>query len=274
MKKALFFIALVVTTVLTAAAQSRPAWTVKLPKADNNTYIYVCENAISGQEIDARNQAIARVFQSTAMRLGVPFDSQKVFEAVQSGTDLTLISKQYNIPIYKVCEYTERIGTNYKVYVLCQVATAGNVYPQFDYSFNGCSDDNRYSTGTALLSSALLPGLGQIGKHHYGEGVATLVGELLLAGGATATYFMGRNELESIGSGTLGYDEYTAAAKRYNTLRTSNQLLWGAAAALYVFNLYRAATLHPNYRQTVYVEPSVIATPTEVLPGIGLTLKF
>lgn len=274
MKKTLLIIALTILTAGMASAQSRPAWTVKLPKAENNTYIYVCENAISTQEQDARNQAIARVFQSTAMRIGVPFDAQKVFEAVQSGTDLTVISQKYNLPIYKVCEYTERVGSNYKVYVLCQVAAAGNVVPEFDYSFRGCTDDNRYSTGSALLSSTLLPGLGQIGKRHYGEGVATLVGEVALVGGAAATYFMGRNELDKITSGTLGYDDYNSASRKYNTLRTTNQILWGAAAALYVFNLYRAATLHPNYKQTVYVEPAVIGTNDEVLPTIGLTINF
>ena len=273
-RRILATLALAILTVGMASAQSRPGWTVKLPKAGNNTYLYVCENAIASQERDASNQAIARVFQSTAMRLGVSFDSQKVFEAVQSGTDLAVISQQYNIPIYKVCEYTERIGTNYKVYVLCQVATAGNVYPEFDYSFNGCNDDHRYSTGSALLSSALLPGLGQMGKRHYGEGVATLVGEMALVGGATATYFMGRNALESISSGTLGYDDYTAATKQYNTLRTANSLLWGAAAALYVFNLFRAATLHPNYKQTVYLEPSLINTPSESLLAMSLTFRF
>ena len=60
-------------------AQDRPSWTMKMPKSTNETYIYVCENAVASQERDARNQAIARVFQNTAMRLGVPFDSQKVF---------------------------------------------------------------------------------------------------------------------------------------------------------------------------------------------------
>lgn len=274
MKKLALNIALMVLLAGTALGQSRPAWTVKLPKTENNTYIYICENAIATLERDARNQAIARVFQSTAMRLGVPFDSQKVFDAVQKGTDMEVISRQYNIPVYKVCEYTERVGSNYKVYVLCQVAASGNVTPQFDYGFRGCNDDNRYSTGSALLSSALLPGLGQIGKRHYGEGAVTMVGEAALLGGAAVTYFMGKNELERITSGSLSYNDYVSAEKHYKTLNTSNHILLAAAAALYVFNIYRAITLHPNYKQVVYLEPSFISTPTETLPTVGLTLKF
>ena len=257
-----------------AMAQGRPGWTVKLPKANNNTYIYVCEDAIAGLENNARNQAIARVLQTTAMRLGVQFDSQKVFEAVQSGIDLTVISQQFNIPIYKVCEYTERVGQNYKVYVLCQVAAVGNVSPQFDYGFRGCNDDHRYSTGSALLSSALLPGLGQMGKRHYGEGIVTLLGEVALVGLATTSYFLGEKEMDRLSSGTLTYSEYTSAENSYNSLKTANHILIGAAVALYVFNLYRAGTLHPNYKQTAYIAPLFISTPTESLPGMGLTLRF
>lgn len=255
-------------------SQSRPAWTVKLPKAVNNTYIYVCETAIAGLEKDARTQAIARVFRSTAMRLGVPFESDKVFEAVQHGTDIAVISRQYNIPIYKVCEYTERVGYNYKVYVLCQVATSGNVSPRFDYGFRGCNDDHRYSTGSALLSSALLPGLGQMGKRHYGEGIVTLIGEAVLVGGAATTYFMGKKRLDEMTSGTLSYNDYYSAKDSYETLRTTNRILWYSAAAMYVFNLFRAATLHPNYKQMVYVEPLIIRTQTELLPTMGLTFRF
>lgn len=257
-----------------AMGQERPAWTVKLPKAKNNTYIYVSENAIAGIERDARSQAIARVLQSTAMRLGVPFDAQKVFDAVQRGTDVNVIGREYNIPIYKACEYTERVGNNYKVYVLCQVAAAGNVTPQFDYSFRGCNDVKQYSAGLALLSSALLPGLGQMGKRHYGEGVATMLTEVALVGGGATTYFLGREDLKQLNSGTLGYDDFASAKSRYENLRTVNNILWGAAAALYVFNLYRAATLHPRYKQTAYIEPSLIETPDRVLPTVGITFKF
>ncbi|MBP3763802.1 MAG: hypothetical protein J6I49_08000 [Bacteroidales bacterium] len=115
-----------------------PAWTRKVPLPENDTYLYVCESATAGLERDARNQAISRVFQTTAMRLGVPLDSQKVFEAVQNGDDLSVISREYNIPVNKICEYTEKVGFYYKAYVLCQVASKGNNPPRFDSSFRKC----------------------------------------------------------------------------------------------------------------------------------------
>ena len=272
--KALFLLFTVIIWSGHSFAQSRPGWTVKLPKTENSTYIYVCENAIAGLEKDARNQAMARVFQSTALRLGVPFDAQQVFDAVQKGTDLNVISRQFNIPIYKVCEYTERIGMNYKVYVLCQVAAQGNIAPQFDYSFRGCSDDHRYTVGSAIISSALLPGLGQMGKRHFGEGIATLTGEIVLSGGAVATYFMGKEKLEQMTSGKLSYDDYRSAESSYNTLHTANHILLGAAAALYAFNLFRAITLHPNYKETAWLAPSLIATPSQIVPTFGISLRF
>lgn len=121
------------------AFQKAPTWTRKLPRAENTTYLYVCEKATEGYVEDARNQAIAKVFQKTAMRLGVPFNSQKVFESVQRGDDLDVIGREYNIPIYMVCEYTEKDGFYYTVYVLCQVAANGNVPAKFDYAFRKCS---------------------------------------------------------------------------------------------------------------------------------------
>lgn len=273
MKRILFlFVAFAITCQM--LGQSRPGWTVKLPKARNNTYLYVVENASAYLEKDARDQAIKRVFETTAMRLGVPFDAQKVFDAVQQGTALEVISRQYNIPVYKVCEYTERIGANYRVYVLCQVATSGTLTPQFDYTWRGCNDDHKYSTGAALLSSAILPGLGQMGKRHYGEGIFTLLCEGALVGGAVTTYYMGHNELDRLTSGTLDYNSYRSSEKRYNTLHEANQILWIAAGVFYAFNLYRAITLHPNYKQVASLEPSFIQTPNSTVPTANLTLRF
>lgn len=274
MKKTLTILALVLLAIGFASAQDRPAWTVKTPSPKNNTYIYVCENAIAGIERDARNQAIARVFQSTAMRLGTPFDAEKVFEAVQNGADVLVISRQYNLPIYKVCEYTERVGNNYKVYVLCQVAAAGNVTPQFDYAFSGCSDIRQYNNWVALAKSVVIPGMGQMGKRHYVEGVFTLLGEAALVSGAVVTYHLGKAKKSQLTSGTLNYQDYTATQNEYNTLRTANIAFWGAAAALYVFNLYRAFTATPRFKQSVTFVPSLIPTHEGLAPSVEITLNF
>ena len=108
------------------------------------------ESAFGKSEIEARNQAFARVFQSTAMRLGQPISSDEINRAVQSGKSFDVISRQYNVPINKVCEYAENKSGNFRVYILCQVAKAGNIPVQFD-GFNDCYEGtDKYYAAEAL----------------------------------------------------------------------------------------------------------------------------
>jgi hypothetical protein len=274
MKKTLSFF-FVIYMVMTVHAQDKPAWTVKLPKAINNTYMYVCEYAIASSETEARNQAIARVFQNAALRIGQPIESDKIFEAVQKGGDLTVISRQYNIPIYKVCEYVERAQTySYRVYVLCQVAVSGNITPQFDYNFRGCLDSKQYSNGLSLLKSVFVPGLGQMGKRRYAEGVLTLTGELALIGGAVTTYYLGKQQISLMQQPGISYNDFCMAQKRYNGYRTANIALWSTAAAFYVFNLYRAAAARPKYKDNLALYPSALPSGNTITPSLCFTLKF
>ena len=262
-----------------AYAQSRPDWIRVKPTAENNTYFYDIGEATGTTEAEALNRARAVVVSKTISRLGMPVETEKVRSALINGTPIEAINSQYNIPIFETCHWSESAGVvrgvvSYRAWVLCQVAVSGNVPPRFDLSFNRCSSDHEFSTGWAILSSALLPGLGQMGKRHYGEGVVTLISEIALVGGAMITYFIGKSDLDKMTSGLLSYNDYVLTEKRYNSLRTANRILWGSAVALYVFNLYRAATLHPNYKQVVFVEPSVIITPNEFLPAVELTFRF
>ena len=124
-----------------ACAQVVPAWVFKMPVPGNNTYLYSVESGTATTELEARNQAIVRVFQTMALRLGMPVNSQAISKAVQQGEAIEVISTSYNLPINKVCEYTERVmGGGFRVYVLCQVARAGNIMPQWDV-FTECVDE-------------------------------------------------------------------------------------------------------------------------------------
>ena len=104
---------------LSSFGQDKPGWIYNKPTPENNSYLYVVESATGTNELEARNQAFARVFQSTAMRLGQPINSDEINRAVQSGKDFNVISAQYNIPINKVCEYTEKNAGGCRVYILC-----------------------------------------------------------------------------------------------------------------------------------------------------------
>ena len=63
----------------------------ELPKPGNETYIYVRESGEGKTFDEAMSHAMVRVFQSTANRLGQPFDSQKVKNSLISGTDYKTI---------------------------------------------------------------------------------------------------------------------------------------------------------------------------------------
>ena len=143
----------------------------ELPKPGNETYIYVRESGEGATVNDALAQAMVRVFQSTANRLGQPFDSQKVKNALLSGTDYKIISQQYNIPVNRVGVYSTQIreGT-YWVYVLCQVASMGNVTPVWDK----VGMNSQTANWVALAKSTILPGWGQMGKDHFAEGSSLL----------------------------------------------------------------------------------------------------
>lgn len=151
MKKAiLILVAFCVASM--SFAQRTPDWVLNKPTPTNSTYLYVVESAYGNSEIQARNQAIARVFQSTAMRLGQPVNSEEINRAVQSGTSYDVISKKFNIPVNKVCEYTENKTGSYRVYILCQVAKAGNIPVQFD-EFNDCYEGaNKFYAAEALTA--------------------------------------------------------------------------------------------------------------------------
>ena len=141
-----------VLVALSSTAQKLPDWIINKPSPTNSTYLYVVESSTGQTEQIARNRAIAEVFRSTAMRIGQPFDSEEINRALQRGTEYYVISSQYNIPINKVCEYTDNKTSPCRVYVLCQVAKAGNIRVEFD-DFTSCYENaNTYVADEALYA--------------------------------------------------------------------------------------------------------------------------
>lgn len=152
MKKQVIFTFILALFAVSGLAQKLPDWIINKPSPTNGTYLYVVESATGQTEMQARNQAIAEVFRSTAMRIGQPFDSEEINRALQRGTEYYVISSQYNIPINKVCEYTDNKTSPCHVYVLCQVAKTGNIHVVFD-DFNACYEGNdKYYAKEALCS--------------------------------------------------------------------------------------------------------------------------
>lgn len=260
---------------VSALAQTRPDWIHKLPKAKNNTYRYAVESAIANSENNARNQAIARVFQTTGNRIGQPVDMAEINRAVQRGTDYSVISRTFNIPINKVCEYTERTSNgSYRVYVLCQVAEKGNIQVQWT-TYNECNVNQEFKNGNALMKSMFIPGLGQIGKRHYVEGTLTLIGEAGLVGAGTFCYLSAQDKLDIMHSEDVSYADFSRARDDYNRLRDASYVIWGAAAGLYVYNLFRAFTMQPKYTDGISFSPVILQDEKAITaPGVAMRVRF
>lgn len=277
MKRRILFLSLVLCLVQYVAAQSnvRPEWVDRKPEAGNSTYIYVVERGGGKTVTAAVNDAMKKVMQTTMTRLG-GVGLNKVYEALQNGEDWADVAAQYSIPVNKVCQYVEaKYATGaYRVVVLCQVATKGNVAAVFD-DYLDCNTPPKYNNGLAVLESALIPGLGQMSKRRYGSGFFTLLGEMAFVGGAVTTYSMAQQELEIMQKPDVSFNKFSTARKNYDNYRTAHIACISAAAVLYVFNLVRAGTITPRYKtDKLSFTPEIIPVDDKMAAGINLTLKF
>ena len=131
-------------------------------------------------------------------------------------------------------------------------------------------------------ASIFVPGAGQMMKHQYTEGSLTLVGELALVGGGVSCYFVGKKQLNIMKDRLVEYDSFRSAEKTYNSMRIASYTCYGAATALYIYNLCRAYLL-PNmnknlkgkYKLETQVYPTLIPTSDVNLAiGMGVSVKF
>ena len=126
----------------------------------------------------------------------------------------------------------------------------------------------------AALKSTFIPGWGQISKGHVTEGVITLTGEAVVVGGAVATYYWGQSVARQMRNDGGVIAIHTAHHDQYKALTTANHVLWGAAAALWLVNIYRAFVAEPQQRGTASIATSLISTPEATMPTIGFMFNL
>ncbi len=304
MKKILFLGLLVIVSMSVMGQprkpEYRPDWVYNTPHPGNATYLYVVEHGEGATKREALNQAIARVFQSTANRIGQFVSTDEINRAVQAGTNYDVIGRNMKVPVNKVCEFALQDHTNYSwtVYVLCQVAKAGNITPEFEdcdlcnahtvfdrnmkyyndqlaqQKLNARKARNK-ENAISLVESAFVPGLGQIMKGHVTEGTFTLIGEVGLLSGGIATYAVAKNKLELLKAEDLDYASFNQLTKEYNGLRAGSYIMYVTAGALYAFNLYRAYCA-PSYKHRNYsFYPTIIPTDNQQLAlGVGMSVNL
>lgn len=120
-----------------------PIWVRHTPAAENNTYRYVVESAVGTSEDVALNKAMGLILQHAIMPLGLPVNSTQVENAIKTGTIESMVT-EFKIPINKVCTYRiKNKNGGMRVYVLCQIAVAGNIAVNFtDYKHCGSAGDD------------------------------------------------------------------------------------------------------------------------------------
>lgn len=244
-----------------------------LPLPSNQTYIYVREAGDGSSYEDARYMAIVQVFEHTANRLGIAFDSHRAFTAMKSGIDYDVIAALYNIPINLLDDYGTKLDDeHWCVYVLCQVVSHRNIVPIWEKGVNASSQDDI----TYLLRSAILPGLGQINKGYVGGGIVTMLSEFAFVGSALTFNWMSNIQLGVLDEcmATNDVEGFVKAIDNYSLFRTASYVSWGAAGTLYLWNLIRAYTLTPRSEVGFSFVPSFMSAPNSVVPAFELTYRF
>ena len=270
MKRHLILFILLLCCGVGFSQKDRPGWIVNTPKPGNG-YLYVVEYAIGKSQEIALNSAVAKVYKNTAMRLKSGLDLTEINQAIEKGSALT---STYNIPVQKVCEYSERISGGYKVYVLCQVAKDAFDYPNWEH-FSGCNDARKYTDWVAGLESAFLPGLGQMTKRRGGSGTLFLLSEMSLAAGAISTKCIAQKKLNILKGNNVDFVTYSTNVKKYNNLKLTNNIFLWTLLAVHVGNIVHAVMARPKYKDYSFY-PTTIYTPSEnnMAYGVGLTISF
>lgn len=269
MKRQIIFSFIITLIGLSSMAQEKPGWIFNKPTPTNNSYLYDVEWGDGKTPKEAENEAFAKVFRYAAMQVGQPFESSEINAALQSGKDYSVIAAQYNIPINKVCEFSENVGGQYKVYILCQVAAAGNVMAQWS-NFSDC--DRQHVDGIAVLKSALLPGLGQFHKGQNVKGVCFLTGEAVCVTAIVIGQSMRKTNINKMNN-TTSVNAKKAYANKANTYTTIRNIGIGAAAAVYVWNVLDAIIAKSNHQYLSYGSP-VNLTPVVTDESVALSLNI
>lgn len=309
MKKLLLLLVFGAIT-LTAAAQMthrpvfRPDWVFQAPRPSNATYLYVVEHGEGNTKREALNQALGRVFQSTANRIGQAISTEEINKAVQAGTDYEVIARNMKVPINKVCEFPvqDTLTNSWTMYILCQVAKAGNIVPEFEAT-DECTKHTRFDNAIkmwkeqednkvkaqndakrkvnthALVASTFIPGAGQMMKKQGGAGAAFLLSELVLFGGGTACYFLGKDQVKTINSYGISYAEYKNAVNKKNTYNIIMYTCFGLAAAVHIGNMVHAWYAKDKRKSTqLTFVPAVIPVNEYTNPsfayGAGVQITF
>lgn len=256
-----------------------PDWTRKKPVSHNYQTDYEVGVGVASTYKEAEKAAYLDIMKKFLDRCGIIVSTDDIIQAVYGGKSYKVSNIDLKKPPLRPVCHTQEILPDKKirVYLLYQVPRDGSVIdPQQYYEdFNDCEKISQYSNGKALAASFFIPGAGQMIKRQYTEGALTLCGELALVGGGIGTYFVGKKQLDIMKDRTVEYEAFHSAQNMYNTMRIISYSCYGVAAALYIFNLYRAYTIAPRPKRNFSFYPTLIQSDDYNLAmGVGVSVKF
>ncbi len=277
MKRLILLSLLFISVDVTLFAQL-PDWTKKTPVSSNYESAYEVGMGEGETLTEAQNNAFYNMLEKFLVRCGL--EVQTIMGEARKGIELTILTKEYNLPpIYEACspQSIKISNKKYRVYVLYHVPRDGSVInPQRYYeNFKDCDKISQFNNGKSLAASFFIPGMGQMMKRRYTEGTFTLLGELALVGGGVGTYFVGKKQLDIMRDRSVGYDAFRSAQNTYKTMRIISYSCYGAAAALYIFNLYRAYTVTPRPKTGIAFYPTLMpVNDMNLAVGMEMTINF
>ena len=276
----------------------KPHWvknTIQAPK--EGQYIFVYGEGDGSTPDEAYKKAFANAWIKGQWELEhIDMPSQSIKDVEQNGIEAATRYTKYAIK--ETCRtdallYYDVNGICYKSYVLLQMAKSlnpdfyclPNHWENFDAEYtrevkkynnrqkSTEIHDNHKVDRTALVCS-LFPGLGQIiVKKNKPVGYAFMIGDLALIGGGVYCLLESNNQYDISQNPNYTNNYRQDAYDNYKMLDTSSKILFGAAAAVYVINLYTAYKM-PTKTKGFAFAPKLIPENNNLAYGIGISYNF
>lgn len=267
----------------TSFGKPLPDWVNSAPIPTNDTYYYKVFKGTGITELEARNQAVAMAFQQADAYTGTRVNVSDIYKALEKGTSIEVMSSTFSIPIYIACEASKKNKDGaWNYWLLCQIATKGNITPLFNRHFDGCNTYTNFGKlkkrydARAIAASTFIPGMGQMLKGQYGAGCGFLFSELALFCGGTACYFLADKQNDIMTKRGTSYDDYNAAKNKKNTYNIAMYCCFGAGAALHIANMCHAYMCFDKKlaKRLSAFEPAIIPINEYSQPNYALGISW
>lgn len=264
-----------------ATYAGKPKWVGNTPKELNSTYCFIEITSYGGDINSARIDAKQQLAQNEQLRRAVSIsvqtgNLQHIDQQIVNGNmvetihnnitiDTRIAGQEYRLQAYPVDEYIEKSGGQIKLYTLYMVGVADRVV--FDRTYKSTS----YGAGPAMMS--IIPGLGQFYKGSTVKGICMLAGVAACGAGALFCENERSDYKNKLKEQPQFAQTYNTKANNYETARN---ILLGAAAAVWLYNIIDAAAA--KGARKIIVKPSngnyLSVHPIATSNSLGLSIAY